>query len=146
MFHYVACGLSNVWLVNGVTKTTVADETFFSVENPKELHRVIGFDLTRKHSPLCGDEIRFLRTEMAMSRKSLADQLGCSAEAIKKWESGENTIPKTTDAILRGMFVEFHNESSSVRSLIETINNAERMAAAELRFEEDKQGHWGKAA
>lgn len=146
MFHYVACGLANVWLVNGFTQKESDGKLFFSVENPKELHKVIGFDLVKKNAALDGDEVRFLRTEMAMSRNSLAEMLGCSAEAIKKWESGENKIQKTSDAALRGLFIQFHHEQSGIREILETINHDERVAAAERRFAEDKAGHWAKSA
>lgn len=145
MFHYVACGLSNVWLVNGFTETTMEGKNFFSVENPKGLHKAIGFSLTKKHTALDGDEIRFLRTEMALSRKTLSEYFGCSPETVKKWESGENPIQKTSDALLRGLFIEFHNEKSSVKETLEIINQEEKNHA-ELRFAEDKQGKWGKAA
>jgi len=145
MLHYVACGLSNVWLVNGFTEKTVDGKSYFSVENPKELHKAIGFDLAKKHTTLDGDEIRFLRTEMALSRKTLAEYFGCSPEAVKKWESGENPIQKPSDALLRSLFVEFHNEKSSVKETLEVINQLEK-DAVELRFAEDKQGKWGKAA
>lgn len=145
MFHYAACGLPNVYLVNGFTETTdAAGERFFKIDNIKGLHLSIGMLLVDKESLLVGDEFRFLRDEMLMSRKALAHLLDISTETIKKWESGENPIPKSVDMVLRSIYKEFHNQQSDIRQMIDKINHDER-ACKELRFEET-DGGWRRAA
>ena len=145
MFHYVACGLPNVHLVNGVAISNLANgQEMFTIEDPKGLHRAIGMHLVQKDSALSGDEFRFLRTEMLMSRKSLGELFNISPETIKKYESGENPVPKTIDALLRSLFKEFHNEASKINELVKLINHAEQQSIEDMRFEETDDG-WREA-
>lgn len=140
MFHYVACGLPNVWLSNGFTVTEdEAGESFFSIADVRDLHRAIGHFLTEKESGLTGEEFRFLRTELRMSRKTLADLLGYSDEAIKKWESGENRIHKLADANLRQLFLEAQSEDGTLKALLSQIKDLER-EERRLCFEETQKG------
>lgn len=141
MFHYVACGLPNVWLENGYTER-VSDkgESFFTVDNIKDLHAAIGRTLVDKDTLLTGDEFRYLRSEMRLSRKALGECLGYSDETIKKWESGENSTQKTADAALRMLYKEQLNEDSKVNALLKRINHLEKKDQ-ELRFKE-LNGDW----
>ena len=143
MFHYVACGLSNIWLENGyrITKLPNGSESF-EIDHIKELHDAIGNSLIQKSSILNGDEFRFIRSEMRLSRKSLGELLGRSDEAIKKWESGENPIPKAEDTILRKLYSEHQRkEDKTVKELVSLINQHEKREAKELCFIE-KDSQW----
>lgn len=129
MFHYTACGLPNIWLENGYTETFAEDGTaFFNITGIRELHTAIAQHLTAKDAPLTGAEFRFLRAELKMSRKTLAELIGCSDEAIKKWESGANKLPKLTDATVRKLFLEIQNEEEEgeLRALLNQIKDLER--------------------
>jgi putative transcriptional regulator len=144
MFHYVACGLPNIWLANGYTETTGSDGVaFFSIAEARELHRAIGHFLTEKESVLTGDEFRFLRSELRMSRKTLAELLGYSDETIKKWESAENRAHKLADANLRQLFLEGQNEDGTLKALLTQIKDLER-EERRLCFEETQTGWEGK--
>ncbi|WP_300727507.1 hypothetical protein [Pseudomonas sp.] len=126
-FHYVACGLSNVWLGNGYTEGISSDgKPIFHIENVKGLHKAIALSLVEKDTLLTGDEFRFLRNEIKLTRKSLAGVIGYSEEAVKKWESGENPIQKTADMVLRNLYLESQNEASIVGELLEKINHLEK--------------------
>jgi DNA-binding transcriptional regulator YiaG len=140
LFHYVACGLHNVWLANGVTEGLSSDgKPVFHVEDVKGLHKTIGLSLVKKDTLLTGDEFRFLRSEIKLTRKNLAAVLGISEETIKKWESGENPIQKTSDFTLRKLFMENQNVTSEVRGLLEQINHLEKKNT-ELYFKEGNSG------
>lgn len=142
-FHYVACGLPNVWLENGYELSEGPNgKPQVKIYKLEELHDAIGLVLTEKDELLTGDEIRFLRTELGMSRKVLGEYLDNSPETIKKWESGENKIIKTADIVLRALYREYHKENSQVKALVDTITHLDNAAAKrELRFKtEDKKG------
>ncbi len=143
MFHYVACGLPNVYLENGYTTHDGPHGKTFTVNKLEELHDAIGRVLVEKSELLDGDEVRFLRTELAMSRKALSAGLGYSPETVKKWESGENTIPKAADILLRALYREYHNEKSTIRTLVDAVNHLEKTAAKQrkLKFKETR-GEW----
>ncbi|EPF5461929.1 hypothetical protein O0051_12370 [Pseudomonas aeruginosa] len=143
LFHYVACGLPNVWLENGYTEGVASDGTpIFHIENIEGLHKAIAFSLFEKEALLTGDEFRFLRGEIKLTRKALSGVIGYSEEAIKKWESGENPIQKTADATLRTLYMENQNQASRVRELLERINHLERKET-ELYFK-GVDGGWEK--
>lgn len=140
MFHYVACGLPNVWLENGYTETSDDNgATFFNITGIRELHTAIAHSLTTKETRLTGAEFRFLRSEMKMSRNTLADLLGLSAEAIKKWEAGDNRVAKLADANLRKLFLELQHESGEIRDLLMQIKDLERQER-KLCFTETQRG------
>lgn len=141
--HYVACGLPNVWLENGYDILETTKGKAFKIHNMEELHDAICMALAEKDELLTGDEIRFLRTELSMSRKMLGLSLGCSPETIKKWEAGENTISKSADIVLRALSREYRNESGKVRALVDAINNLEKATSQkkELKFKE-ASGAW----
>lgn len=140
MFHYVACGLPNVWLANGYTTGVSSDgDPIFHVDNVEELHKAIAFSLVEKDTILTGDEFRFLRSEIKLTRKSLAGILAYSEEAIKKWESGENPIQKTADVTLRNLYLESQNRASEVKNLLDKINHLEKKHT-QLFFKEGGSG------
>jgi putative transcriptional regulator len=139
-FHYVACGLSNVWLANGYSVGVSSDgKPVFHIEDVKGLHKAIAFSLVEKDTLLNGDEFRFLRSEVKLTRKSLAGVIGYSEETVKKWESGENPIQKTADMTLRNLYLESQNQASTVRELLEKINHLEKKDT-ELFFKEGGSG------
>ncbi|HDS1723980.1 hypothetical protein NPS53_17415 [Pseudomonas putida] len=127
LFHYVACGLPNVWLENGYTEGVSSDgAAIFQVEDVKGLHQAIALSLVEKDTLLTGDEFRFLRSEVKLTRKSLGAVINYSEEAIKKWESGENPIQKTADVTLRMLYLESQNKESKIGQLLHKINVQEK--------------------
>ncbi|MBW8126590.1 MULTISPECIES: transcriptional regulator [Pseudomonas] len=139
-FHYVACGLPNVWLENGYTIGVSNDgKPVFHIENVKGLHKAIALSLVGKDTLLTGDEFRFLRGEIKLTRKFLASVIGYSEETVKKWESGENPIQKTADMTLRNLYLESQNQKSIVRELLEKINHLEKKHT-ELFFKDGEEG------
>lgn len=140
MFHYLASGLPDVWLANGYTVTEGANgEKFFSITDVKQLHKVIAHALVEKDSLLTGAEFRFLRSELKMSRKTLGELIDYTADAVKKWEYGENPIPKLADANLRKFFLEVQKENSEIRELLAHIKKLERHES-KLCFAETQKG------
>ncbi|WP_085600425.1 hypothetical protein [Pseudomonas sp. B10(2017)] len=140
LFHYVACGLPNVWLENGYTEGVSSDgAAIFQVEDVKGLHQAIALSLVEKDTLLTGDEFRFLRNEIKLTRKNLAGIISFSEETIKKWESGENPIQKIADVTLRNLYLESQNQVGKVGQLLNKINALEKKNT-ELYFKEGSTG------
>lgn len=133
MFHYVACGLNTVYLVNGYEEFDTPEGKGFRIEDIKGLHAAIAHEIISQASIMSGDEFRFLRAELNMSRKALASLLGLSFETIKKKESGENPIGKLEDATLRLLYSESRKEASTVKLTLESIASIER-SLSDRRF------------
>ncbi len=142
MFHYKACGLPNVYLENGYTIQQTEHGEAFSISNIEQLHDAIGMAVIAKPDHLTGDEVRFLRTELSMSRKALGKLLGYKYETIKSWESGKSDIQKSSDVLLRALYSEYHNEASKVQSLVHSINNLEKEMSQMLRFKRQDNDGW----
>ena len=85
--HYPQCGLNNVWLENGFLVGEAADEEVI-VTAPEELHRLIGQLVVALPRPLLGVEFQYLRRELDLTARQLAELLGCTiAEAHQSEKS-----------------------------------------------------------
>src|SRR5690606_3021248 len=101
MYHYTESGLSNVYLVNGFTVEMMDGEEYSSIDDMNGLHNAIASAIIESPKPLAHQEFRFLRIEMNVSQKTLATRFGVTEQTIARYEKGESTIPRTTDAALR---------------------------------------------
>lgn len=113
MFHYVDCGLLNVWLSNGykTIKTPYGNAT--AIEDVAGLHRAIGTQLAREKRHLSGREFRFLRKELGLSQEMLGQWLGYTdGQQIAKWEKAAR-VPRLQDGALRQLYLESINEKNA---------------------------------
>jgi transcriptional regulator with XRE-family HTH domain len=88
-YHYVECGLDNVWLANGVTRTECAacGERHIHVYREPQLLQVIARDLIMTRSQLSGLELRYVRRASGLSQEALAGMLRTRRETIAERES-----------------------------------------------------------
>ena len=76
MLKYDDCGLRNIWLANGYRYEEIDGHgRCLEIDDIEGLHRSIAHQLVHYRKRLSGAEIRFLRVEMGMSQKRLADSL-----------------------------------------------------------------------
>lgn len=138
MYHYVECGLDNVWLSNGfVVKDTPYGEAV-AISDVAGLHRAIGKMVAEKSSPLTSAEFRFLRKELGLSQENLAKILDNSSQAVAKWEKG-NKIPRAAERLLRGFFLEATTGEAGLMEGIKRINELDHeLHRLRLEFE----GEW----
>ena len=92
-YHYIQCGLDNVYLRNGFTCVDSRYGKGISIKDVEGLHRIIGQFLTNKTDILTASEIRFLRTELDMSQKRLGELIGKDPQTIGYWERSRGSIP-----------------------------------------------------
>ncbi len=126
MYHYKECGLNNIKLVNGyeIHKTPYGKSV--SITNVHELHRLIGEELIKKPDALAPEEIRFLRKEMQLSQKLLADTLGVVEVTFRGWESGKAKISGPADRLLRVLYKEYCDKTSVARELVDQLSRLDR--------------------
>jgi DNA-binding transcriptional regulator YiaG len=104
--HYTACGLDDVYLVNGFTRETVEGEQFTTIEDMDSLWKAIALHLVTKRKVLAPKEIRFLRTQMDVTQAELAARLRVSDQTIARWEKGKgDAIPGPADIMLRVLYL-----------------------------------------
>ena len=144
-YHYTECGLSYIYLADGYEIETIDGETFVGVEDIHGLHRVIAKSVTEKRSSLEGQEVRFLRVEMGMSQKNLAEILGVDPQTVARWEKGQVAIPRTSDAVVRTMYLESVNANSKISFFLSLLaENEEDAAIKQLTLKADNH-RWAVA-
>ncbi len=125
MYHYVECGLPNVWLRNGfVVKDTPYGEGV-AIKDVDGLQRAIGQMLAEQESRLSGAEFRFLRKELELSQESLASIIDKSSQAVALWEKNDK-VPMMADRFIRGLYLEATTGNAKLMESINHINRLDR--------------------
>lgn len=148
MYHYTESGLPNVYLVNGFTVETLDGEEYTSIDDMNGLHKTIAKAIIDSPKPLTHQEFRFLRIEMNVSQKTLGTRFGVTEQTIARYEKGESSIPRTTDAALRSLYMESQQKNNPVSYFLDLLADTEAQAAAQsiqLKLEE-VDDHWSVAA
>jgi DNA-binding transcriptional regulator YiaG len=148
MYHYTESGLPNVYLVNGFTVETLDGEEYISIDDMNGLHKTIANAIIDSPKPLTHQEFRFLRIEMNVSQKTLGTRFGVTEQTIARYEKGESSIPRTTDAALRSLYMESQQKNNPVSYFLDLLADTEAKTAAQsiqLKLEE-VDDHWAVAA
>lgn len=121
-YHYLECGLDDVYLVNGFERFETARGTSIAIKDIDTLHNVISEHLCRDKKELSGKEFRFLRREMLMSQALLADLFDVKEQTVHRWETGKSPLPRAADSLIRLMYMD---KVSSVRDRLKRIADLE---------------------
>ncbi|MBZ7924406.1 hypothetical protein LAC81_27140 [Ensifer adhaerens] len=143
MYHYIECGLDNVYLASGYTveDTSGYGETF-SIEDMVGLHNAIGDSIVRQHRTMNGAEFRFLRLELDFSQRGLADRLSTNEQSIAKWEKASNkpVSNRAAERLLRIIYANKKKDEELSR-LIESITESDQSLDAEqIQFRHESDG------
>ena len=107
MYHYTESGLSNVYLKNGVTVEVVDGEEYTSIDDMNGLHSAIAQTIVNTNKPLAHDEFKFLRIELNVSQKMLANRFGVDEQTIARWlpysKKGINLRSIRIEALVLGL-------------------------------------------
>jgi DNA-binding transcriptional regulator YiaG len=103
--HYTACGLDDVYLVNGFTREKIDGEDAVAIEDLDSLWKAIGLALVKGRKTLTPKEARFLRHHMDLTQAELGAKLRVTDQTVARWEKGETTIPGVADQMLRVLFL-----------------------------------------
>lgn len=146
-YHYKECGLSNIYLSNGYKTIKTDRGEAISIHDIDGLHRAIGMHFVFSKKDLSGEDLRFLRHEMLMSQSTLATLLGVSEQAIRRWENGKTTIPKSSETLIRLLYSEKTlNQHSKISEILKKIANLEDQLNSKKIFFEDTKKGWKAAA
>jgi DNA-binding transcriptional regulator YiaG len=104
--HYTACGLDDVYLINGFTRETVDGEEYVTIEDMDGLWKAIGLHLVTHRKVLAPKEVRFLREHMDFTQAELGEKMRVSDQTVARWEKGQtDEIPGPADFLLRVLFL-----------------------------------------
>lgn len=128
LYHYAECGLDYVYLVNGFTRTKTGDGVeVVVIDDVAGLHAAIREDVVSLARPLTPKEFRFLRREIDVSQRRLADLVGVDEQTVSMWERGNSPIQKSAELLLRAWVRECDSEKPAVRELTERLNALDRV-------------------
>ena len=145
-YHYTECGLDNIYLSNGFQYVDSPRGKAINIQDVEGLHRAIGEMLTSEKKDLDGKEFRFLRHEMNLTQRDLAEIIGVDVQSIARWEKGQTKRPIDGPAqgLLRVMYQEFIGNNSKIveplRRLAE-LDEAIHKIESEFSFE-DTEERW----
>lgn len=142
MYHYTECGLSNIYLKNGVAIENIDGEEYTSIDDMNGLHKAIAQTIIDSSLPLKNEEFKFLRSEMNISQKILATRFAVSEQTIARYEKGQSDIPRTTDVALRTLYMESIERHNPVSYFLDLLSDAEAKEAREKIMLEEIQNHW----
>lgn len=148
-YHYTESGLQNVWLENGYREIDTPYGKGVAIEAVEELHQVIGRSIAQR-SYLTGSQLRFLRKELGLSQRSLADILGCTDQNVSLWER-RGRMPRAADRLVRLLYLEKVDGNVKIQHLLDEIANLDQEIKADDAPMECLQlksegGHWREAA
>lgn len=124
---YRACGLDEIYLLNGYELEDHDGESHLSVTKMEELHEAIGRHLVTHRKGLAPKEIRFLRNTMNLTQAELAARLGNNAQSVARWEKGECEVPGASEKLLRVVYLAHlmtDQEMAALRDFLNTSLNA----------------------
>lgn len=144
MYHYIESGLRNIWLTNGYTVKKTPYGEAVSIQDVEGLHRLIGSIIARRPR-LSGPELRFLRKEMSMSQKALADFVGTTEQSVSLWER-RGRVPKAEDRLIKLAYLEMIDRHGNVKikDTINRLNELDNTAFEQLKL--TKAREWKEAA
>lgn len=117
--HYTESGLDNFYISGIQICTCSCGEEIVSIPKIAELHDLIGRILIKKHAPLTGKEIRFLRKNMGLTATKLAEYIAVDIATISRWEKDVNRSPDpSNDRLLRLLYCSI-KEIPQTKSLVE---------------------------
>lgn len=138
MHEYKECGLSNVGLLSGYKINETPYGKSITITNVRGLHKSIGMELVCKAGLLPGEEIRYLRKELGLSQKLLAQTLGVGETTVREWEAGKAKISGPADRLLRVLYKQYAESDSLARELMDHLSKLDsqvQRTTRQLKFE-----------
>lgn len=119
MYRYRECGLDFVYLANGYEIHETDYGTGVAIEAADSLDRAIAAALLRSTKRLSGQCVRFLRSQMDLTQKELADRVGTRRVTVARWEAKPHTpIPGAADRVLRVVYAGHLNSADLLDDVV----------------------------
>jgi|SRR5690554_2028022 len=143
--HYTACGLDNIYLLDGFHVVEGKRGRSVRIEDQQGLHKAIGAFLIRQKRSLNGEELKFLRHELGLSQPALAHLLGESEQSVARREKRKQgwARPTPQERMLRFMFEERLGGNESLEEFLKALADLDAQQQEEVEFSKD--GKWSLA-
>jgi DNA-binding transcriptional regulator YiaG len=152
--HYTACGLDDVYLVNGFTREFVDGEEYLTIADLDGLWKAIGLHVVNTKKVLGAKDIKFLRDQMDMTQAELGSLLRVSDQTVARWEKGETKfVPGPADFMLRILFLsspaaqpQGNDILQEIKKLCEDIITRDESAPRPVHFRHNEHSRRWKRA
>lgn len=145
--HYRACGLDDVYLLNGFTIEETDYGRGVSVHNVEDLHRAIGLRVISNKKPVSAREFRFLRKQMGFTQEQLAKRLRVDGQTVARYEKDQTAIPGSTDAVMRFLYAVYlipaDQRMQVLTELAEELEERDSKSGRAMYFRQTNHG-WDK--
>lgn len=136
-FHYLACGLPNVYLV-GIKYFTCEDgRVIAEIPAVKQLMRLIARDLVERPDSLSGSEIRFLRKRLGKKAVDFARDLGIEAETLSRYENDKQEPSESLDKLIRLLYAISSDDPElieQVRAILDSLLAAWKAGPTDVKI------------
>ena len=112
VYHYRESGLEIVRLENGFVIHDTEYGKAVAIDVVEALHGLTGRTLLEK-SIWSSAELKFVRKEIGMSKKMLAELIGTGDQTVSLWERGKR-VPETASRLLRAQYSQRVQGNTSV--------------------------------
>ncbi len=150
LYHYVECGLPNVWLANGYEKVPSPYGEGVSIRDIRGLHCCLARAFCDKPEGLTGAEFRFLRRELDLSQNLMGELVGRDARQIRNIERGEKLVGEPYNRLIRHMYMARIDPKNSYIELFKRLRSLDVEWHEQLTLskanDEDWSSNIGKAA
>lgn len=119
IYHYTACGLDNVMLVDMPRLTGDDEDDTIIIANVNGLHRCIARGVIAETGRLTPQEIKFLRTWAGRTQEEFATLMDVTRATVNRWEKGVTAIHRNADLLIRQMVAEKLGETMSFSTAAE---------------------------
>ena len=140
-YHFTESGLDNLYLKDIETLTcNICGEEVVSIPKPTELMSLIGEYIVLKKNSLSGEEIKLLRKNLHLKINEFAQLIGVDRVTVSRWENGHETPPKTTDRLIRLIYVtknrldQLDNSASTLENHLLSHMKQEREGTSEENY------------
>jgi putative transcriptional regulator len=98
-FHYAACGLDYVYLLNGVVREDDPEYgEIITIKDQDELHKSIGLHIIEKPT-MTNKEFKFLRKVMGYTQEQMVWELGVNVQTVANYEK-KGRIPASSQKLM----------------------------------------------
>lgn len=124
-YQYKECGLNDVYLTNGYRFVETNYGRAVEIDGRGALHRAIAKAIVFEKPQLSGPEFRFLRKELDMTQKAVADAIGYDVQTVALWEK-RSRVPKWADLGIRYIYRDYVNNNSPIKGFVDQRAKLER--------------------
>jgi putative transcriptional regulator len=123
MHHLQGSGLDNIFLKDGFIIRETRYGNGVSIKDIEGLYSAISLSLCIGDFSLTPEALRFLRKRLEFSQEQLGIELGCSDQAVAKWEKAETAIPTAASRMIRALTMKALFPKRSISDSITEISH-----------------------